>query len=283
MSDVLIVPHRQRVDAIELARTAIGWLTANGHRPVMLRDDATVVGEGAVAVLDDPRSLALAVGIGGDGTLLRTVHAVGGAPVPVMGVHAGLLGYLTEVEPPQLTASLERFFAGDHEIEPRLMLSVEVRRADGSVESVTNALNEASLEKQEAGHTVRLLVRIDGVAFTSYQADGLIVATPTGSTAYSLSARGPVVSPRHRALLLTPVSPHMLFDRSLVLDPDEHVEVEVTGHRPVELTVDGQRVTTLTCGDAVHIGPAPCEAHFVRLAPGRFHQVLKAKFGLSDR
>jgi NAD+ kinase len=282
MSDVLIVPHRQRSDALSLAHDTISWLVDHGHSPVMHADDAAVV-EGSVALLGDPRGLALAIGIGGDGTVLRTVNILDGAPVPVMGVHAGLLGYLTEVEPPQLTTSLERFFAGDHEIEPRMMLAVSVTRADGSTEPVRTALNEASLEKQEAGHTVRLLVRIDDEVFTSYQADGLIIATPTGSTAYSLSARGPVVSPRHRALLLTPVSPHMLFDRSLVLDPDEAVDVDVTGHRPVELTVDGQRVTTLAEGDTVRLTAATCEAHFVRLVPRRFHQVLKAKFGLSDR
>ena len=113
------------------------------------------------------------------------------------------------------------------------------------------ALNEAVIEKQEAGHTVRLLVRIDGAPFTSYAADGLIIATPTGSTAYSLSARGPVVSPKHRALLLTPVSPHMLFDRSLVLDPDEQVEIEVIGHRPATLSIDGQTAASLAEGDTV--------------------------------
>ncbi|MEZ5216874.1 MAG: hypothetical protein R2715_09905 [Ilumatobacteraceae bacterium] len=102
------------------------------------------------------------------------------------------------------------------------------------------ALNEAVVEKHDSGHTVRLGVEIDGEAFTSYAADGLIVATPTGSTAYSLSARGPVVSPTHRAMLLTPVSPHMLFDRALVLDPDEEIVIEVLGHRLVDLTLDDQ-------------------------------------------
>ena len=112
------------------------------------------------------------------------------------------------------------------------------------------------VEKHESGHTVRLLARIAGEPFTSYAADGLIVATPTGSTAYSLSARGPVVSPRHRALLLTPVSPHMLFDRTLVLDPTERVEIEVAGFRPAELAVDGLLVATLTEGDVVTCWPA---------------------------
>ena len=144
-------------------------------------------------------------------------------------------------------------------------------------------MNEAVLEKHEPGHTVRMLVWIDGAPFTSYAADGMIVATPTGSTAYSLSARGPVVSPAHRAILLTPVSPHMLFDRSLVLDPDEAVRIEVMGHRPVDLSLDGQRVAHLGEGDAVSFAPADCSAAFVRFGRRHFHQILKAKFGLSDR
>ena len=130
---------------------------------------------------------------------------------------------------------------------------------------------------------MRLLVDIDGAPFTSYAADGLIVATPTGSTAYSLSARGPVISPTHRAMLLTPVSPHMLFDRALVLDPDEDVAIEVMGHRPVVLSLDGVRVAGLSEGDTVRCRPSDSSAIFVRFGPRRFHQILKAKFGLSDR
>jgi len=126
-------------------------------------------------------------------------------------------------------------------------------------------------------------VSIDEAPFTSYAADGLIVATPTGSTAYSMSARGPVVSPRHRALLVTPVAPHMLFDRSLVLDPEERVEVEVLGHRPVALSIDGQRAASLTEGDTVEFAASAITAEFVRFGRRRFHQILKTKFGLSDR
>ena len=164
-----------------------------------------------------------------------------------------------------------------------MLLDVIVRGRDGRADQRFQALNEGVVEKLEPGHTVRLLVRIDGVDFTSYAADGLIVATPTGSTAYSLSARGPVVSPRHRALLLTPVSPHMLFDRSLVLDPEEWVEVEVAGHRPVALSVDGQQTVTLTEGDVVSFAASSATAQFVRFGRHRFHRILKSKFGLADR
>jgi NAD+ kinase len=163
------------------------------------------------------------------------------------------------------------------------MLTVTVDRVGEQVEGPWTALNEAVLEKEESGHTVRLLVDIDGAPFTSYAADGLIVATPTGSTAYSLSARGPVISPTHRAMLLTPVSPHMLFDRALVLDPDEDVAIEVMGHRPVVLSLDGVRVAGLVEGDTVRCRPSDSSAIFVRFGRRRFHQILKAKFGLSDR
>ena len=132
------------------------------------------------------------------------------------------------------------------------------------------ALNEAVVEKSESGHTVRLLARIDGEPFTHYAADGLIVATPTGSTAYSLSARGPIVSPRHRAVLLTPVSPHMLFDRSLVLDPSEIVEIEVSGHRRAAYwRSTASRSARLDEGDIVTCIPSEvnCELRPVRCVP----------------
>ena len=160
--------------------------------------------------------------------MLRAVDLLDGARVPIIAVNVGTLAYLTEVEPAALTGALERFFAGDCTLEHRMLLDVEFLRAGADVvEASWRALNEAVLEREEAGHTVRLLVRIDDAPFMSYAADGLIIATPTGSTAYSLSARGPVLSPRARAVLLTPVSPHMLFDRSLVLDPAEAAEIEI--------------------------------------------------------
>ena len=164
-----------------------------------------------------------------------------------------------------------------------MMLEVSVRRATGDLACTYTALNEAVIEKLESGHTIRMLVTIDGTPFTSYAADGLILATPTGSTAYSMSARGPVVSPRLRAMLVTPVSPHMLFDRTLVLDPGERVEVTVLGHRDAAVSIDGQEATTLTEGDTVTVVPSPHVARLVRFGQRRFHQVLTSKFGLVER
>ncbi len=303
MTSVFVVAHQQRSEACALVLAAADWLQARGHEMWLSHEDAQALGVADLGSDRDPASAGLALSLGGDGTMLRTVQLLDGAAVPIIGVNVGLLGYLTEVEPPGLLAALERWFgndagAGAWRIEERMMLHVELIRhtvtdgdgvtGDGVAEEcvageVWRALNEVVLEKGRSGHTVRLDVSIDGSPFTSYAADGLIVATPTGSTAYSLSARGPVVSPQHRAILLTPVSPHMLFDRSLVLDPDEPVSIKVSGYRTVEMSIDGQRVATLSEGDTVRCSPAHETARFVRFGPRRFHQILKAKFGLSDR
>jgi len=287
MTDVLLVAHHERMEAAALARLAATWLADHGHRAWMTPEDAEPLELLDLVTERRPESAGLALSLGGDGTMLRAVKMLGDAGVPIIGVNVGLLGYLTEVEPPALTAALERWaagsVAGQWRIEERMMLDATLNRAGAGDPSTWTALNEAVVEKQEAGHTVRLLVRIDGAAFTSYAADGLIIATPTGSTAYSLSARGPVVSPKHRALLLTPVSPHMLFDRSLVLDPDEQVEIEVTGHRPATLSIDGQAASSLGEGDTVSVRASSSVARFVRFGERRFHQILKTKFGLSDR
>lgn len=286
MTKVLIVAHHQRSEAAGLARAAADWLQARGHRAWLVPEDATALGVEELADTAAPDTAELVVSLGGDGTMLRAVQLLCGAPVPIIGVNVGLLGYLAEVEPDGMLPALEHYFAesgGDWKVEERMMVDAIVRRVGVEGTERWSALNEGVVEKEEAGHTIRLAVRIDGAPFTSYAADGLIIATPTGSTAYSLSARGPVVSPRHRAMLLTPVSPHMLFDRSLVLDPDETIEIEVLGHRSVVLSIDGQRAAGLGEGDTVEFVASRTTARFVRFGRRRFHQILKTKFGLADR
>jgi NAD+ kinase len=284
MTAVAVVAHHERAVAAGLAAGAVEWLVERGHEAWVVPDDATALGLDELVSERPVDQADLLVCLGGDGTMLRAVRMLDGAPVPLLGVNVGVLGYLTELEPPQLTDALERFLAGPTAgrwyLDERMMLaSTTTGRCPGR----WRALNEVVVQKHESGHTVRLLARIAGEPFTSYAADGLIVATPTGSTAYALSARGPVVSPKHRAMLLTPVSPHMLFDRTLVLEPSETVEIEVAGFRSAELAVDGQIVATLCEGDVVTCCPANETARFVRLSPHHFHHILKSKFGLADR
>lgn len=284
MAVVGMVLHHQRAQAAELAQLATSWLLERGHQVRIPLPDATIAGLVAHGCTDGELAtgLDLAVSLGGDGTMLRTVDLVAGAGVPILGVNVGQMGYLTAIEPGGTLAALERFLSGQLTIEERMLLAVVVERSDGAREPHL-AFNEAVLEKTPMGHTVRLVVEVDSEFFTTYAADGLIVATPTGSTAYAFSARGPIVAPTHRALLLTPVSPHQLFDRTLVLEPTASLRLGVQGHRAATLSVDGRNLGELGEGDSIVCTAAERSARLVTFGPRDFLQILKTKFGLEDR
>ncbi|MBS1847389.1 MAG: NAD(+)/NADH kinase [Actinobacteria bacterium] len=287
MGTIGVVLHPARKLAGDLAQLTIDWAAAHGH--TVRIDDAEARGFGLAGThVDDgvfAEGLDVAVCFGGDGTMLRTVSRVGSRGVPILGVNVGQLGYLSAAEPDELTSALERFFAGDYLVEERMLVSGRVdRRGNESNASVgAEALNEIVLERTSAGHTVRIAVLLNGEFFTTYAADGLIVATPTGSTAYSFSARGPIVAPSHRALIVTPVSPHMLFDRALVLGPETVVRLELTGSTPATIRADGRTIADLEPGDTVECTASTHPARLVRFDGSDFARVLKSKFGLNDR
>ena len=274
MARIAFYVHPSRPEAAALAARATTWLADRGHEVrAALSPDGSVSVDGA----------DLLVSLGGDGTLLRAVDAALDASVPVMGVNLGLLGYLTEIEPSGLEDALTRFLDGDYEVEERMTLAVVVHGPGGDAVARVSALNEATVEKTVPGHTVRVAAAIDGRPFVTYAADGLLLSTPTGSTAYNLSARGPLLSPRLRAIVLTPVSPHMLFDRPLVLDPSEQVHLEILGPRPAVLVVDGITVCTLEPGATVDSREGDRPARLVTFGSRDFHAILRAKFHLADR
>lgn len=278
-----LVPHPHRDLACDLARWAASWFTERGIAVRVPADGVPdALHELAIANDDFAPGLDLAISLGGDGTMLRTVDLVYEAGAAVLGVNVGQMGYLSEVEPSALEDALERLVEGEYQIDERMMLEVVVG-SDGPAAGRWWALNEAVIEKSRAGRLVRVDVAINGAPFTTYAADGVIVATPTGSTAYSFSARGPIVSPRLQCLLLTPVSPHMLFDRSLVLDADEELRFTVDADHHVVLTLDGRELGSLEPADTVTCTAGPKPARIVSFGRRDFHQILKAKFGLPDR
>ncbi len=279
MATIGFIPHPNREEAVGLARSTAAWLTAAGHHAPILSGDSSDPAE-----RESARNLDLAVSIGGDGTMLRVVDLVVPFDVPVVGVNVGHLGFLTEVGPAELTEAVERFLAGEFRIEERLMLAIEVRSGPGGgPPRLHSALNDLVIQRAFSGHTVRLAVCLKGTPFLTYASDSMILATPTGSTAYNLSARGPILSPRTRALVLTPVAAHMLFDRSLVLAEDEDVTFEILGDLSAELVVDGQIVGCLPTGTVVHCRAGDHNARFVTFGGYDFHHVLKQKFGPTDR
>ena len=287
MANVAFVTHPERPEAVALAGRVGTWLREQGHQAHVAEGQAhdLVPGRG-----DD--DIDLAVSFGGDGTMLRAVELASPAGVPVLGVNLGHLGYLTEVEPAGLQHALERFLAGDYGVEERMTLQVMVQGAppadveDGEVSAPRSllALNEMVVEKPvPPGHSIRLAASIADRPFITYAADGILVATPTGSTAYNLSARGPIVSPHLRALIVTPVSPHMLFDRPLVLGPSEAFRLELLEGGPAVLVVDGSCAQNLGPGDAVVCRAGHHPARLVTFGRRDFHAILKAKFNLTDR
>lgn len=285
MSSFGFLLHTERPLAAELGAELADWLSQRGHDVRFTRADAARIGRPELGepVEDLGVGLDLMVGIGGDGTMLDAVTIAAPHDVPVLGVNVGQLGYLTTVEPAMARSSLKRFLAGAYVIEERMRIATVLHRVGHPPEEVPAALNEVSLERSDLGHTVRIDVALDGRPWTPYVADGVLVATPTGSTAYAFSVRGPILDPRHRAQVLVPVSPHMLFDRAMVLVAETEVRLTVAGARPAHLSIDGQSGGTLAVGDAIVCTAADVPARLVRFGPPVFHSVLKAKFSLADR
>jgi NAD+ kinase len=285
MAEFGLLVHPDRKRAHELAAGLVDWLIERGHGVRLPEADAMLVGRPQLGERreDVAAGLDLLIGVGGDGTILHSVDLAADDRVPVLGINAGQLGYLTAVEPDGAKAALKRFLAGSYDVEERMRLESSVDRADGSSEFLGAALNEVVVERANLGHTVRLQLTLDGESFTSYLADGMICATPTGSTAYAFSVRGPIVAPQHRAILVAPVSPHMLFDRCLVLEPGSVVELTVLGERHARVSVDGRDGGELVEGDTIRCTAADRSARLVTFGGRDFHRVLREKFGLSAR
>ena len=261
MSDVLLVVHGSRDDAVALAEATASRLEASGNTAHVAR----LEGRPVEARLDQvPEGTDLVVSLGGDGTFLRASRLARAAACPVLGVNFGRLGYLLEVAAEEFDDVLDQALAGRALVEERLGLLVEAPGLSAF------ALNELAVEKTVPGHMVRVAASVNGEHLLTYAADGVIVATPTGSTAYNLSAGGPVVSPGLDVLLLTPVAPHFTIDRSIVLGPSETVALTVLPDRPAVLVADGSLLARLEPASTVTVSRDPVP---VRVVVGARHGV----------
>jgi NAD+ kinase len=241
-----------------------------------------VAGEGAP--LGAPQDIDALLSLGGDGTLLRGVRFLAGRQVPVLGINLGRLGFLTSCSGLDLEAGLRRFAAGDYLAEARLALDASLRDGTGVPRHRWHALNDIVLHKGGFARVVRLIVSSNGEEIARYSADGVIIATPTGSTAYSLSAGGPVVEPSVDSILITPISPHTLATRPLVLAPTATIMVRAEDN-PQELlvTVDGQVGTTFAAGEALEVSRAGHPVLIVRFPGATYFTRLRQKLGWGSR
>ena len=276
-----LVVRRDRPRAARLARRMIAWL---GRRRVRVLVDAEA-GLGG-APLRSRAALAreadLIVVLGGDGTLL-SIARLTEARVPILGVNLGELGFLTEVVEEEAMPMLARVLAGHYELDRRMTLAARLARR-GREAARCRALNDVVITNGARARIIEFAVSVDGLPLTTYRADGIIVATPTGSTAYSLSAGGPVVEPTVEVLLLSPISPHTLSNRPVVLRRNAVVRIAV-GPREQDalLTIDGQEMTPLAGGDVVEVRQGRSPVSLVRSPNRTYYDVLRSKLGWGAR
>lgn len=266
------------------------WLVVRGVHPIIESETASLMPASTTRRTATKTSLATSVDIvlvlGGDGTLLGMADCIGeaGAHIPMLGVNFGSLGFLTEVTLPELYPALEAALAGRGYIEERVMLQSTVLRAGGTM-ARRIAVNDAVVTKAARSRMVDLSVWVDDDFVTRVKADGLIVATPTGSTAYNLAAGGPIVQPNVEALVLTPIAPHTLTNRPVVVPATCTVRVQPTmdGRDEVYVTFDGQVAYQLEAGDEILVRRADVRLRLLRPTTRSYYQVLRTKLKWGER
>lgn len=278
-----LIVNLEKPRAAELSREILAYLEEKGVEVRLLPSLAKLLGreelareEGEIAAEADYFFV-----LGGDGTLLFAARRAAARGIPLLGINLGELGFLTEVEPGTLYAALEKFLKGEFFLEERMMLAGEVHRA-GKLFKHFEALNDFVITRGPFSRLLKLETYVSGCYLATYPADGLIIASPTGSTAYSLSAGGPLIAPDVEAMVLTPICPHTFYTRPLVISSTREVEVTLRGvTAEVLLTVDGQERVRLEEGDRVVVHRARHKAALVRLQARDFFDILREKLARS--
>jgi NAD+ kinase len=284
-----VVSHTGRQSSIDAAEEVCRQLLAAGVIPVITADEhADILAQAPdlapIAILGREirtAELELVIVLGGDGTILRSAELVRGSAAPLLGINLGHVGFLAESERDDLGEAVRRVLARDYLVEERMTISVRVK-LEREVVYETWALNEATVEKASRERMLEVVIEVDGRPLSSFGCDGVVMSTPTGSTAYSFSAGGPVVWPALDAMLLVPLSAHALFARPLVVGPDSSLAVEVLARTPgtAVLWADGRRTYDLPAGARVIVRRSPIPVRLARLHAGPFTDRLVKKFNL---
>lgn len=278
MHTIGLVLHPQR-DSAEVVEAVLGWAARNGAEILGIGDEIRRLNCAATAVTSSELGSRsdLLVSLGGDGTMLRAMRLADGHRAPVLGVNLGKLGFLAEVDVPDLPRALSAIDAKDFTVEPRLAIDAMIG------ESAVTAFNDVAVVRSPGEGSAVVAVRVAGQPFVSYAADAVIVSTPTGSTAYSFSAGGPIMSPSVEALLVTPAAPHSAYNRGVVLSVEDTVTLELlptSGRLAIE--VDGQVSCYVEAGQSLDLRSRPGGARVVRLGRTTFYQRARRKLRITD-
>jgi NAD+ kinase len=278
MHSVGIVLHPQR-DSAEAVTAVLDWAKQRSIEVLGLDSEISRLRCAATAVT--PEELGqrsdLIVSLGGDGTMLRAMRLADRQRAPVLGVNLGKLGFLAEIDVPDLPDALSAVDSHEYLIEPRLAVDAVLG------DQVMTAFNDIAVVRQPGQSSAHVAVRVDDQTFVSYAADAVVVATPTGSTAYSFSAGGPIVGPSVEALLVTPAAPHSAYNRGLVLSVNDTLSLEILpGSEQLAMEVDGQVAVYVAAGDRIDLQPRPAAARVVRLGKTTFYERARRKLRLTD-
>ena len=274
-----IVAHVGKPAARDRLLELLAVLAESKLKVLLEREAAGLAGRPKLAATlkEIGRAADLVIVLGGDGTILRVARALDGSATPILGVNLGNLGFLTSVRGDKLQDPIRRILRGEYDISERLTLQTAVIR-DGRRKEVLRALNDVVISRGAFSRIVRLRLSVDGELLTEYVCDGMIFATATGSTAYSLSAGGPILVPTARALIITPICPHALSNRSVIAGEDSVIHCQVAGAAAeLLLTVDGQVQLRMEVGDEVEVRQSPRTVQLVTPKKHSYFQVLREK------
>jgi NAD+ kinase len=280
-----IMSKPKKPEVREIVPQLVHWLHERSIQVLIDKETGSALdgSEKCVTRNEMPSHADLIIVLGGDGTLLATARVLNRKPVPLLAVNLGGLGFLTVITRDELFPTLERVVAGDFRTERRVQIEAEVIRA-GEVISSFLALNDVVLNKGAIARVLDFDVRVDGQFISTYKADGLIFSTPTGSTAYSLAAGGPVIAPSVEAFIVTPICAHTLTNRPIVLPDSAQIEVEVKSHREsVYLTVDGQVGIAVRSEDTVHMRRASSVVELIQSPQKNYFEILRQKLKWGER
>lgn len=277
MNRFLVLANDDKDIDLALSNKITEYLSLRGAKAVIVSDiskdyDDFVIKEELI------RDAEAVIVLGGDGTMLRAAHAIGDHDIPILGINLGTMGFLTEIEVGNVYIALDRLLDNDFTIESRMMVEGRVK------DKIYHSLNDVVITRAGFSRIIGLSIYVNNQILDTYEADGVIVATPTGSTGYNLSAGGPIISPKSKAIVVTPISPHSLTAKSVVFDSSDNIQIEIVKKRRTQETeaivsFDGDNNMELSAGDVVSVSVSDREIRLIKMYDMNFYSVLREKIG----